>query len=231
MELVLQTLVHAKHVTDLTTADTDVAGRNVAVMADVAPKLHHEGLAEAHDFSIGFALGVEVRTTFAATHGEAGQGILENLLEREELEDGSVHAGVESESTLVGANGTVELNTEATVDVDFTCIVGPGHTEMDEALRLDHALNNGNVLWIRLKHGLERFKHFFHRLVEFRLVGVTGYDFCINCVTGAHRHTFSHPKVCCAALAQTLSNGCPCSISVTEDSRSKNGTQKAHTVR
>ena len=193
MELVLQTLVHAKHVANLTTADTDVASWNVAVVADVAPKFHHEGLAEAHDFSIGLAFGVEVRTTFATTHRKAGQGILENLLKREELEDGSVHTGVESESTLVGADGTVELDAEATVNVDFTCIVGPGHTEMDEALGLDHALNDRNVLWICLEDRLKGFKNFFHRLVEFGLVGVTGYDFCINCVTGAHRHTFSHP--------------------------------------
>ena len=52
-------------------------------------------------------------------------------------------------------------------------------------------------------------EHFFHRLVEFRLFRVTGYDFGVNCITGAHRHTFYHPEVCCDALMQSLSNGCP----------------------
>ena len=87
---------------------------------------------------------------------------------------------------------------------------------MEKAFGLNHTLDNRDVLRIGLENGLERLEHFLHRLVEFRLVGVTGYDFCINCVTGAHRHTFSHPQVCCAALAQTLSNGCPCSVSETD---------------
>ena len=189
-------------------------------MADVAPEFHHEGLAKAHDFSVGFALRVKVRATLATAHGQAGQGILEDLLEGEELENGGVDAGMETETALVGSNGAVELNAEATVDLRVARVVNPRNTEVDEALGFDNTLHDGDVRWIGLKNRLKRFQNFLHRLVKLRLVGVTGYDFCINCITGAHRHTFSHPEVCCAALMQTLSNGCPCTVSTGRNSAS-----------
>lgn len=90
LPLVADLLVLAEHETDLATGDTDVTGGNVSVGTDVLGQLGHEGDAEAADLAVGLALGVEVGTTLTATHGEAGQGILEDLLETEELEDGQV---------------------------------------------------------------------------------------------------------------------------------------------
>ena len=116
---------------------------------------------------------------------------------------------METKSTLVGADGTVELDTEATVHLRVAVIVHPGNSEVNEAFRFHDALHDGDVLGVGLKHGLERFKDLLYRLMKFRLVWVTGYDFCIDCITGAHRHTFYHPEVCCDALMQSLSNGCP----------------------
>jgi hypothetical protein len=63
---------------------------------------------------------------------------------------------------------------------------------MDEALRLHHSLNNGDEFRIFLKNRLKRFEDFFHGLVKLGLFRVSGYDFCIDCITGAHWHTFSH---------------------------------------
>jgi hypothetical protein len=44
-------------------------------------------LAEAHDLAVALALGIEVRPALAGAHRQAGQAVLEGLLEREELED------------------------------------------------------------------------------------------------------------------------------------------------
>ena len=50
-------------------------------------QLRHEALAEAHDFIVALALGVEVGAALAAADGQAGEGVFENLLKAQELED------------------------------------------------------------------------------------------------------------------------------------------------
>ena len=72
--LVADALVLAEQVADLTAADVDVAGGNVGELADVAAQLGHEGLAEAHDLSVGLALRVEVGAALAAAHRQAWSG-------------------------------------------------------------------------------------------------------------------------------------------------------------
>jgi hypothetical protein len=64
----------------------------------------------------------------------AGKRILEDLLEAQELEDGQVDCGVESETTLVGAESRVELHTVTIVDLAFALVVLPDDTELDDAL-------------------------------------------------------------------------------------------------
>jgi hypothetical protein len=73
-------------------------------------------LAETHDFAIRFAGWVKIGTTFATTHWECGEGVLEDLLEAEELEDGKVNVASETAAALVWTDGGVELDTETTVD-------------------------------------------------------------------------------------------------------------------
>jgi hypothetical protein len=72
-------------------------------------KLAHEGIAEATDFGIRLALGVKVGATLSTAHAEAGEGIFEDLLKTEELEDGKVDGRVETETTLVRAKSRVVL--------------------------------------------------------------------------------------------------------------------------
>ena len=122
--LVADLLVLAEHEADLAAGDTDVTGGDVSVGTDVLAELGHEGDTEAADLIVGLALGVKVGTTLTTTHVEAGQGILENLLEAEELEDGQVHRRVEPEATLVGTKGRVELDTVTAVDLDLTRLEG-----------------------------------------------------------------------------------------------------------
>ena len=110
-------------------------------------QLGHEGLAEAHDLGVGLALRVEVGAALAAAHRQRGQGVLQDLLETEELDDALVHGRMEAQTALVWTNGGVELHTVATVDLHLAFVVNPGHAELDHALRLDEALQNA-VLFV-----------------------------------------------------------------------------------
>src|SRR5690606_800859 len=132
--------VLAEHVADLPRAHADVAGRHVDVGADVPVQLRHEALAEAHHFTVGFALRVEVGTALAAPDGQAGQGVFENLLEAEEFDDAQVHGRMESQSALVRADGAVELDAEAAVDPHVALVVHPGDAEHDDPFRLHQPL-------------------------------------------------------------------------------------------
>ena len=71
------------------------------MLAQMAIKFSHEALAEAHDFIIGFTLGIEVRTTFTAADRHAGQRVLENLLKTEELDDSEINGRMKTEAALV----------------------------------------------------------------------------------------------------------------------------------
>src|SRR5208337_559772 len=78
-EFIAQPLVLAEEEADLASAHADVAGGNVGVGTDVAAEFGHEALAEAHDFVVTLALGIEVRTALAAAHGKRGERVLEYL--------------------------------------------------------------------------------------------------------------------------------------------------------
>src|SRR5690606_19856079 len=57
---VREPLVLTEHVTNLATADADIASRNIRVFADVTVELGHKRLAEAHNFPVRAATGIEV---------------------------------------------------------------------------------------------------------------------------------------------------------------------------
>ena len=91
-------------VADLTAAHAHVAGGNVDVGPDVAVQGGHEALAEPHDLGVGLAGGIKVGAALAAADGQAGQGVLEDLLEAQELDDAGIHVGLEAQAALVGAD-------------------------------------------------------------------------------------------------------------------------------
>jgi hypothetical protein len=62
--------------------------------------------------------------------GSVVRAVLEDLLEAEELQDALVDARVEAQAALVGADGAVELDAEAAVDLDLALIVHPRHAEL-----------------------------------------------------------------------------------------------------
>ena len=175
-EFVHDAFVLAEHVADFAAAHADVAGGNVGVRPDVPAQLGHEALAEAHDFVVALALGIEVRAALAAAHGQRGQRVLEHLLEGQELQDAEVDRRMEAQAALVGADGAVHLNAEAAIDLDIVMIVKPRHAEHDKALGFGDALKNfrGDVFRMSLQHRAQRLKYFLHRLMKFRLGGVLG---------------------------------------------------------
>src|SRR5690606_23283131 len=124
------------------------------------------------------ALGVEVRSTLAAADRQPGEGVLEDLLETEELDDAEVHRRVEPQATLERAERGVELDAEATVDVDVALVVGPRHAEHQLALRLAEALDDRvlRVLRSRRDDRVEGLKHFVDGLVELGLARVAVED-------------------------------------------------------
>ena len=171
-------LVHAVEVADLTAAHAHVAGRDVLVGADALPELQHEGLAEAHDLGVGLALGVEVAAALGAAHRQGREGVLEGLLEAEELQHRRGHGAVEAQAALVGADGAVELDAVAGVGLDLALVVHPGDAEGEDAVRLDHPLDDlrlleFGMLVIDFLDGLE---DLLYRLEIFALAGVLGLE-------------------------------------------------------
>lgn len=79
---------------------------------------------------------------------------------------------METQTALVGTNGAVELYAVTRVDMHFTFVVDPGHTEYVDALGLYETLNNTGFLefGMLVVHILDRNEHFFHCLKELRLV-------------------------------------------------------------
>jgi hypothetical protein len=100
----------------------------------VLAELPHEGDAELADLVVRLALGVKVAATLGSAHVQAGKGILEDLLETQELEDGQVDCRVQAETALVWTEGRVELDAVALVDIALALVVLPDNAELDDAL-------------------------------------------------------------------------------------------------
>src|SRR5690606_9504498 len=152
------------------------------VLADVAVELGHEGLAEPHDLHVGATFGVEVRAALAPADRQAGEGVLEDLLETEELDRVQQNARVEAQASLVGAERRVELHPEAAVDLDLASVIDPGHPEDDLPLRLAQAGNDARlaVVGVLADHGSETVQHLEDGLVELGLAGVALKDLLIE---------------------------------------------------
>ena len=180
--LVADTLVLAEHIADFTCASADIASRYVGVSTDMAAQLSHKCLAETHDFSVRLALRVEVRTTLAAADRQAGQAVLEDLLEAQELDDGSAYGRMQTDTALVRSDCRVELVTETTVNLNLAVVINPSDTELDAAFRLNDALEHASLYQVRtaLSYRLEGLQNFVDCLLEFRLTSIALYNGVID---------------------------------------------------
>ena len=170
-------LVLAEEIANFAAAYADIACRYIHIRADMAVKLSHEALAEAHDLCIALAMGVKVGAALGAANGQAREGILVNLFESKEFKDIQVYAGMEAQAAFVGADGRGHLHTEAAVDLNLAFIISPGHAEGDDALRLYHALKDFVCLVFGMlgEHRFNGFQHLACGVEELGLVGVTLY--------------------------------------------------------
>lgn len=103
-----------------------------------------------------YHMGMRYRkTTSCIGAGEltAGESVLEDLLESQKLEDGKVDGWVEAESSLVWAEGAVELNSVTVVDLWLKVVVLPDNAELDDALWDGDDLKSSLVLWVLLEKG------------------------------------------------------------------------------
>ena len=141
----------------------------------MSAKLSHEALAETHNLSVGLALGVEVGTALAAAHGESGQGVLEDLLKAEELDDTNVYGGVKSDTALVRTDRRIELDTETSVHLNLAIVVHPRNAEDDLSLRLDDPVENACVdkILSLFSNGLKGLKNLCYSLNELGLAGIS----------------------------------------------------------
>lgn len=83
----------------------------------------------------------------------SSQGILEDLLKTQELQDGQVDRRVQAETALVWAEGGVELDSVAAVDLDLVLVVFPDNSELDDALRDGDDLEGGLVFGVLFEEG------------------------------------------------------------------------------
>ena len=93
-------LVLSEQIPDLTTTYTDVPGRHIHDRAYVPVQFCHVTLTEPHNIPVRFSSGVEVAASLCASNRESSQGVLENLLERQELDDPEVDRPVERSPPL-----------------------------------------------------------------------------------------------------------------------------------
>ena len=145
-------------------------------------ELCHEALAETHNFTVGLALRVEVGTTLTTADWKACQGVLEALLETEELQDRKVNGRMQTETALIRSDGGVELYTETTVYLYLALIVQPRNAECNDTLRLNHSLQKGLCLILRVTvdNRLERLEDFENCLMEFFLIRILLQDVLID---------------------------------------------------
>jgi hypothetical protein len=132
--LIAELLVSTEEVTNLATTSADITSGNISISTNVARELLHERIAESSDFVIGATFRVEVGATLGTTHVDTSEGILEDLLKSEELEDRQVDGRVKTETALVRAKSRVKLHTVATVYVGLSLIVFPNNAELDDTL-------------------------------------------------------------------------------------------------
>ena len=85
---------------------------------------------------------------------------------------------MQAQTALVRADRAVELHAETTVDLHLALIVNPRHTEDDDALRFDEALEQGGFLILRvgLDHDAQRLKHLGDGLDELGLLRILFLD-------------------------------------------------------
>lgn len=168
-------LVLTEKISDFSSADTHITGRNVHIGSDIAIKFGHERLAEAHDFGIALAGRVEVRAAFCAAHGQRSERVFESLLEAQKLHGVEINVFLKTKSAFERPDCVVELHAISAIYVIYTVVIHPWNAEDDLSFGFDYAFENDvfahNAL-VLLDCGSQRRENFFDRLHKLRLIRV-----------------------------------------------------------
>ena len=169
--------VLTKEVAYFPCADADVTGGDIRELADMAAQFRHEALTEPHDFGIAFTLGIKVAAALGTAHGQAGEAVLQNLFETEDLQNGQVDGGMKAKTALEGADRGVSA-----VDVMHAGVIHPGNPEADHALRFHKLFNNALLFVFRVlvNDPVQTFQNFQNGLMELALIGIAGDNLCID---------------------------------------------------
>lgn len=116
---------HLRNSPSILAREANVTGRHISVRPNMPGQSPTKCRRESTNLSRALALGVKVRSTLAAAHLQASEGVLEDLLTAQELQDRQIDGRMEAQTTLVGAEGRVELHTVAAVDAAFALVVFP----------------------------------------------------------------------------------------------------------
>ena len=90
---------------------------------------------------------------------------------------------MQAQAALVGADGAVVLHAVAAVDTDHALVIDPRHTEGDDALGLDEALQQTSLLvlfFVAFHNGFEVQQDLGSSLEELRLMGITDFQIFKN---------------------------------------------------
>ena len=114
---------------------------------------------------------IKIRATLTTAHGYSGKGILEDLFKSKELENTEIYGGMKSQSTFVGAYGTIELHSKTLIHMNLTIIVFPCYSEHNDTLWFYDSLKDLvlHVFWILLNHRYKSVQHLSYCLMEFWL--------------------------------------------------------------
>ena len=183
---VRQASVLAEEISDLASPHADVTSRDVGVLTEVAVQLRHEALREALDLAVASPVRIEVRPALRPADALTGEGVLQDLLEAEELDDAEIDTGVEAQPALVRPEGGVELHPEAAVHLHAPRVIDPRHAEHDLPLGFDEPLHDAgfDVLGVAFQHRSDRFEHLVKGLMELGFVRVAGDGGAVDLVEG-----------------------------------------------
>ena len=180
---IANTFVLSEKITDLTSANTDVTSRYICVCADIFAELCHKALAECHNFSVGFTLRIEVGTTFTTADRKTCQRIFEYLFETEEFQNALVYCRMETKTTFVRSDCTVELYTISFVNLYGSVVIYPRNTERNNSFWFYQTFQNRKTavfFFITVDNNFKRIQNFFYCLMEFRLARILCNDSFIN---------------------------------------------------
>ena len=137
-------------------------------------ELCHKALAEIHDLVVAAPVRIEVRAALATADRQSCQRILIDLLECKELQDIERDARMETQTALVWAKRAGHLYAIATVDLNLALVIHPRHAERDDAICLNHALEDLVLLvfGMLLQKGDDRCQNLGDRVFEMRLIGI-----------------------------------------------------------